>query len=127
MSNAKNVPLLGSDDLISVSQKITSFSKLLDGMETLSEKKKELWKQIYTNAVIDRSNALICYNDLLGKALQSSTEHAIHAQSISKYIERMSRANDQLIKLAEMIAEAERKEDEMNPEDIYSALEGEDS
>ena len=123
MTNMKNVPLMAQDDLVSIADKITNFSKLLDGMESLSEKKKELWKQIYTNSVIDRNHALICYNDLLSKALASSTEHAIHAQSIAKYIERMSRANDQLIRLAELIAEAEAEADEVNPEDIYSALE----
>lgn len=125
MTTNKQMPLMAQDDLISIADKITNFSKLLDGMEKLSEKKKELWKQIYTNAVIDRNHALICYNDLLSKALSSSTEHAIHAQSIAKYIERMSRANDQMIRLAELIAEAEAAEEEMNPEDIYSALEEE--
>ncbi len=119
----KNISILAHDDVVSVADKIVNFSRLLDGMESLSEKKKELWKQIYTNAVIDRNHALICYNDLLGKALQSSTEHAIHAQSLAKYIERMSRSNDQLLRLAELVAEAEEAEKGNNPEDIYSELE----
>lgn len=122
----QNVPLLAQNDLISVSERVVNFAKMLDNMEALSDKKKELWKQIYANALIDRNHALICYNNLQDKALANSTEHAIHAPNISKYIACMSRANDQLIKLAELIAEAEVAETSINSEDIYSALEDED-
>lgn len=116
---------MGTDDLVSISSKIANFEKLLDGLESLSEKKKELWKQIYTNAVIDRNNANICYTDLLGRALSSSTDHAIHAPNIAKYISNMSKANDQLIRLAELVAEAEAKVDEIDPEDVFRDLESE--
>ena len=126
MSTTKTIPTLLQDDLVSVSDRIVNFTKMLDSMESLSEKKKELWKQIYANALIDRNHALICYNDLLGKALVSSTEHAIHAQNIVKYIERMSRANDQLLRLAELVAAAETAEASIDAEDIYSALEEDD-
>jgi hypothetical protein len=53
----------------------------------------------------------------------NDTNHAIHAQNMAKYIEKMSRSNDQLLKLAELIAAAEEKSEEINAENIYSAIE----
>lgn len=112
-------PIEMEEDLISVEDRIKRFSSLLDDIENLSDKKKELWRQIYGNAVRDRNNALLCYNDLFQSVLGKPIEHAVHAANLSKYIERMSRANDQLIKLAELLAEAEEKSEELNIEEIY--------
>lgn len=122
-STNPNIPLLVQNDLISVSERVVNFTKMIDSMETLSSKKKELWKEIYTNALIDRNHALICYNNLQDKALANSTEHAIHAPNIAKYIASMSKSNDQLIRLAELIAEAETAETSIDSEEIYNALE----
>jgi hypothetical protein len=41
---------------------------------------------------------------------------------MAKYIEKMSNANAQLIKLAELIAEAEKQESEIDTENIYNML-----
>jgi len=54
----------------------------------------------------------------------SAANHAIHGPNIAKYLERMSRANDQLIKLAELIADAEKENKEIDPEEMYRQLEG---
>lgn len=103
-------------------KKISDFSALLDTINSLSDKKKELWKQIYENAVTDREAAYTMYNELFRTVMGKSTEHAVHGQNINKYIERMSKANDQLIKLAELIATAESKEQDINPDDVFDKI-----
>ena len=37
--------------------KINSFSEILDGLDSTTDKKKLLWKEIYENALTDRENA----------------------------------------------------------------------
>lgn len=110
------------DDKIPLVEKIARFTCLIDSMDSLSSKIKELWKQIYINAVSDRANANIMYNDLMVQVLGKPQEHAIHAPNINKYIERMSKATDQLIKLAEMLSSAEEKTKEIDADDMYKQL-----
>jgi hypothetical protein len=119
-------PTVVQEDLVPLGDRIQQFANLLDELDTLSDKKKALWKEIYANAVTDRNNALILYNSLIGTVMLNDTNHAIHAQNMAKYIEKMSRSNDQLLKLAELIAAAEEKADEINADNIYSALEDEE-
>lgn len=123
---AKEFPLVAQNDLEPVEERIKRFSNLLDTLESLSDKKKALWKEIYANAIIDRNHALMCYNDLMMNVIgkQNTAEHAIHAQNLAKYMERMSKANDQLLKLAELIADAEKKDEQINPEEIYRQING---
>jgi hypothetical protein len=51
-----------------------------------------------------------------------SPEHAIHGRTIASYIERMSKANDQLLKLADLIASAQQKSDVTDIESIYEQM-----
>jgi hypothetical protein len=55
-------------------------------------------------------------------AQDKSTEHAVHGKTIATYIERMSRANDQLIKLAELIAKADSTSNTIDPEDMFERI-----
>ena len=54
-----------------------------------------------------------------------NSEHAIHGQTLTKYMERMSKANEQLIKLAELVSQAidENVEEEWSEDQMYDALE----
>lgn len=99
-------------------QKIRDFSCLLDGLKTLSEKKKRLWIDIYSNAIIDRNNSSILMTALMGTVITNSTEHAIHGPNINKYIACMAKANDQIIRLAELIQNAEELENDDDDEPI---------
>jgi hypothetical protein len=110
------------DDLIPVEKRIKTFTALLDTIESLTDKKKALWCEIYANAITDRNNANMCFNELFLAIQNNETKHAIHAPNIAKYIERMSQANNQLLKLAELIAEAETKEKEVDIEDVYEQI-----
>lgn len=127
MANPSKISTVVREDLVPIEERVKEFSNLLDELESTSDKKKALWKEIYANAITDRNNALLLYNDLCADALLKTINHSLHAPNLAKYIEKMSKANDQLLKLAELIAQAEARDDEINPESIYSALEDEQS
>ncbi len=104
--------------------KIAAFSKLLDDLN-INNKKKELWKEIYGHSLQDRSYALQMYVNCSNLVLADPTQHAIHGPNIAKYLERMSRSNDQLLKLAELVAAAEEVSGEemtMTSDEIYTQL-----
>jgi hypothetical protein len=104
--------------------KIKAFSELLDSLN-VTDKKKELWKEIYGHAIQDRSYALQMYVNCSNVVIADPTQHAIHGPNIAKYLERMSRSNDQLLKLAELVASAEEASGEgfsMTPDEIYEKL-----
>ncbi len=109
----------------SIKDRAHDFSDLLNSIESISDKKKQLWVEIYENAISDRKNSYDMFNDLLAivkNASTPSTEYAVHAKALATFVEKMSRANDQLIKLAELIAVAEKKTDEINPDDMFDII-----
>jgi hypothetical protein len=106
----------------SVEEKIKDFSGLLRQIESLNDKKRQLWTEIYENAIWDRQNSYAMFATLVQIAQDKSTEHAIHGKSMSSYIERMSKANDQLIKLAELIDKADKKNEEIDAEDLFEKI-----
>ena len=103
-------------------EKVKDFSSLLKQIETVDDKKKQLWKEIYENAICDRQNAYLMFVKLVMIVQDKSTEHAIHGRALSAYIERMSKANDQLIKLAELVAKAEAASEAIDPEDVFEKI-----
>lgn len=100
--------------------KISKFSDLLDSLEKTEDKKKLLWKEVYENALIDRENAGVLLTDLLMQTRGSLANHGSYGSILSKYLERMSKSNDQILKLAELIAKEDDKE--VNIDDIYSKI-----
>ena len=103
--------------------KVKQFSDLLDSIESLEDKRKFLWKEIYENALNDRECAAFLFSDLF-KDLTGSAQHAVAGTIASKYLERMSKSNDQLLKLAELISKAEEQSSKIDAEDIYSTIMG---
>jgi len=106
----------------SIKDRIKDFSGLLNQIESINDKKKQLWKEIYENAICDRQNAYIMFTKLVMIVQDKSTEHAVHGRTISSYIERMSKANDQLIKLAELVARAEAASESIDPDDLFNKI-----
>ncbi len=104
--------------------KIKNFSDILDNIDSLQDKKKLLWKEIYENAVNDRENARMLYNDAYLNLTGALSDHANVGSVIAKYLERMCRSNDQILKLAELIAKEEEKANTVSPDDIFSQIEG---
>ena len=107
-----------------IKQKVESFGSLLDSIENIEGKKKQLWKEIYENAFIDRMNAYILFTDAYTSMTGGINDHIQLGAQLSKYIERMNKANDQLIKLAELISKEEDKAAIIDSEDIFKQIQG---
>jgi hypothetical protein len=101
-------------------EKITKFSELLDSLENTEDKKKLLWKEVYENALNDRESASILLTDLLVQTRGSLANHGTYGTILSKYLERMSKSNDQILRLAETISKEDEKSIDIN--DIYSKI-----
>jgi len=103
--------------------KIEQFSDLLDSLTNTEDKKKMLWKEAYENAIYDRENANILLTDLLLQVKGSVPLHTSLGSIMSKYLERMSKSNDQILRLAELIAKEEEK-NEISADDIFNQITG---
>jgi len=104
---------------------MTEFHDLLNSLSSLHDKKKMLWRQIYENAVLDRRNAYIMFTDLYKRVHTLPTEHAIHGATLAKYLERLNKSNEQLIRLAEILEDAgtETEDGLMDHGTMYDRLE----
>ena len=102
--------------------KIERFSDILDALESTEDKKKLLWKEIYENALNDRENAYALFTDLMTQSQGNSANHAMFGTTMAKYLERMSKSNDQILRLAELIAKAEEKQETIDPDDIFRKI-----
>ena len=85
-------------------KKIKEFSDLLDSLENTQDKKKMLWRESYQNAVDDRESASVLFTDLMMQSTNNTTNHLQFGTLMTKYLERMSKCNDQILKLAEIIS-----------------------
>jgi len=107
---------------------LNSFNELLETLSSTEDKQKSLWRLIFENANTDRLNAYIVWLDLYSKVHGDSSGHAIHGQNLSRYMERMAKANDQFIKLAELVGNAKKKDNsEITEDSIYEQMENESS
>ncbi len=102
--------------------KVSKFSELLDSLQNTEDKKKLLWREIYENSLSDRQNASILLTDLLVQTRGNLANHGTYGSILSKYLERMSKSNDQILRLAELISKEEEKAVDIN--DIYSKISG---
>ena len=112
-------------DLKSVEKKSERFEEILEKIEHADNKKKLLWREIYTNALLDRQNAHILFVEAYTSMSQGTTEHATLGSTLTKYLERMNKSNDQLLKLAELMSKSESEYSALNTDDLFSKIEGE--
>ncbi len=105
-------------------KQIRNFADILDSIDTLENKKKALWKEIYENALEDREKSKLMFNDAYISMQGGINEHMNIGSIMSKYIERMSKSNDQILKLAELIAKEEEKSEVVSDDDIFSKIKG---
>lgn len=103
-------------------RKVEEFSGILDELVSTEEKKKLLWKEIYENALTDRENAGMLFTDAWSRMGTGSTEHATLGTTLTKYLERMSKSNEQILRLAELISKAEEQNRRIEPDDIFSSI-----
>lgn len=114
----------GLEDVMQLQEKVKAFEGLLSSIESLGDKKKALWKEIYENAITDRINAYTLFVELHEFCKDDSTQHAVQGPQLAKYLERMGKCTDQLIKLAELIAAAEARQQGVDQEEIYGMSRG---
>lgn len=106
------------------SERIKDFNDLLQKIEGVDDKKKLIWREIYENALTDRQNAYVMFIKLANLASDgtASTEYAVHAKTMASFLERMSRSNDQLIKLAELISRSDHADGPIDSDDMFSRI-----
>jgi hypothetical protein len=102
---------------------IQEFAELLDSLENLQDKKKMLWKQIYENALNDRESAGMLFADSY-KGVSTAQDHIAIGPMMARYLERMSKSNEQILKLAELISKEESKANRIDPDDLFSQIDG---
>ena len=103
---------------------IKNFADILDNIDSLEDKKKLLWKEIYENALEDREKSKMLFNDAYISMQGGVNEHMNIGAIMSKYIERMSKSNDQILKLAELIAKEEEKSEVISEDEIFGKING---
>ena len=109
-------------DFDKIKEKCEAFGDLLEKLESTEDKKKLLWKDIYENAITDRTNAYILFMDIYTNMSSGVSEHISVGPTLSKYLERMNKSNDQLLKLAELIAKEEEKNSRIDPDDLFQKI-----
>jgi hypothetical protein len=93
------------------------FTSLLTAID-LDPRLASLWKLIYANAMTDRKNAFALFLDLYVITFSDAEKHFQHGQTLTKYMEAMSRANQQLLKLADLVDKARDKKEERDNSDL---------
>ncbi len=109
-------------NLTPIEKKLENFSDLLDSLNNSQDKKKLLWREAYQNAIEDRENASILVTDLLMQIRGNMANHQTFGVTLTKYLERMAKSNDQILKLAEIIAKEQEKEEIITPNDIFDKI-----
>ena len=105
-----------------VNKKSEEFSGLLNKLNTIDNKKKLLWKEIYRNSIYDRNSAYMLFNELHKTMGLTQTDQVIASSSLAKYLDKINKANDQLIKLAELIAKEEYESSKIDEDDMYDQI-----
>lgn len=111
----------------SLDDKILVFKNLLKDITSLNDKKRALWIDIYTNSLIDRQNAYVNYQQICSICSDKSSEWAVHGRTVTATLERMQKTTEQLLKLADLIEQAQAKDDKDKPiskDDIFSKIAG---
>lgn len=106
----------------SIEEKIKDFGELLKDIDSLDDKKRKLWKEIYENAIADRQNSYVMFSKLVKICGNDSTQHAVHGKTIATFLERMSRSNEQLLKLADLIAAERANEGRIDPDAMFDQI-----
>jgi Tfp pilus assembly protein PilF len=106
----------------SESKNNSNFAALVKSLKDLDPKKKLLWIEIYDNAVSDRERAAMLFTEAYQSMGNSSADHVALGSIMAKYIERMSKSNDQILNLADMVSKAMEREEQMDPDALFRKI-----
>ena len=99
------------------------FNTLLLDSTDIEPRLRALWLDIYRHAIEDRTTANVFLTNMLQTLAQGDPEkHSLHGPQAVKYLERISRANDQLLKLAEQVQSYSKAEGEIDSDDILDSI-----
>lgn len=102
--------------------RLDKFYEYVETLKDVDEGTLSLWTSIYEQALEDRQNSYRLYHDLWMTMQGDLTAHTMNGQIIARYVERMSKANDQMLQLATLMRESIVKETGINPDDIFNAI-----
>ena len=115
------------DITVSYEESKKDFSSLLEDITYIDEHLRALFLEIYKNANTDRDAAQALFDNLITHMTAAKENidaaHVMHGQNLTKYLERMNKANDQLMKLAEMVAALKKADEAINHDDVLSQIE----
>lgn len=112
------------DNVKDQDKKIKDFDDILSKIDTLDSNKKILWLEIYRNAVVDRTAAYALFNDLFKDVITGGMDmHTMMGVLLSKYLERISKSNDQILKLSELVSKETVPTKQINSEDLFDQIE----
>ena len=110
-------------DIEKQENKIKNFSCILESLESTKDKKKQLLLEAYQNALEDRTDAGILLADLMMQTVGNAATHAVNGPIMTKYLERKSKANDQILRLIELLLKEEDKA-AMTNDEIFDQISG---
>ena len=122
-SDAKKVQKLSVSNE-DAEKKISEFEKILDSVENLDSRKMFLWLEIYDNAKNDRTCASALFTQAYAQLGNTSSEHVTLGATLVKYLERMNKANEQLLSLANLITKEIEQQKSLDTEDIFEQIAG---
>jgi hypothetical protein len=122
-SHVKKIEKLLESDK-AASKKITEFEEILSNIVDLDQRKMFLWSEIYNNAKNDRVCASALFTQAFSQLGGAGAEHVTLGPTLVKYLERMTKANDQLLSLAGLVTKEIDQQKTVNSEDIFEQIEG---
>lgn len=103
--------------------RVSDFVVELEKMKSLDPKKRILWSQIYKNAIDERASAAMLFGEAYATMSSSAADHVSMGTTLVKYLERMSKANQQLLDLSASITQEEAENTKLDPEKIWAQIE----
>ena len=103
-------------------QKIEQFHEILQNLNSVDSKKSALWLEIYENAVSDRERASMLFTEAFKAMGGGSADHVAIGPTLTKYLERMCKSNDQILSLADLIGKAQQNESRVDPDDLFDKI-----
>jgi ABC-type Fe3+-citrate transport system substrate-binding protein len=105
-------------------KKIKDFEKILGEMKNLDPKKFHLWLEIYNNAKSDRVCASALFTQAFSQLGSSSADHVTVGPTLVRYLERMTKSNEQLLTLSQIISKEIETSSTVDTDDIFAQIEG---
>ena len=100
------------------------FDELLINAHDIESKIKALWMLIYKNAISDRGYAELFLVDLTRSLTGGDPDkHTLHGPQATRYLERIGKSNDQLLKLADQVKAYRAEQGTLSTDELLDQIE----